>query len=161
MNSIYVLYDNHKDLDITEPYYWASITEIVNTRMIYNSKIHSLVTRLFLNRDYLCNIYDLNNKLLENPVVLYQEISEKEKDYSISIGADHNNTTDFRMFRDIDTSTDKQILRVMIFLGNIYLSGTQSSDYDKDKYSSRHYVKNDIVNWNIGDNNAMIQMNLI
>ena len=52
-------------------WWWVTIDEIVNLKHSMEYHIHNNVTNYFLNNNWLCSLYDDDNKVLEVPSVVY------------------------------------------------------------------------------------------
>lgn len=83
---------------LDKKYIWATISEIINYKYVYDIPIDSYITSFFLKYNHLLNLYvlDLNSIIYETPIIHYMKtnnIDKKQNRYAIFIGSDDSSVS--------------------------------------------------------------------
>jgi hypothetical protein len=157
---VYSFYKYTGAFDVKEPYYWGCLTELANSQSIFGYGINNIVSDLFVDNDFLTNVYKSESTYYENPIVLYSTSNDTDNILSLTVGDNHNLDKEFHLYKDI--STQGEPMRNIVFLDNLQLGENKVDDFDTDKFDSFHYKNiHNKISWHIKTENNIELMKFL
>jgi hypothetical protein len=182
---IYSFYEYSSGFDISEPYFWSCLTEMGNTKTIFDYSIHAVVSDLLIENDFLSKVYKSATSLYENPTVLYSNDENAHNLLSLSLNNNHSLNKNFHLYKDTvhkdtghekqvhkDTGHEKQVhkdtghkdtvLRNIVFLDKLMIGKTNLGDFDENRFDSFHYRNSqNKITWHVKSENNIEQMKFL